>query len=161
MSGSVEAVPPATIRNRSAEARRVAKASRVKPIVDLLNRGVSTAAMPAREGLAVQRGRPEMAPHRLERIDSAPGNGMAPETSDSQDMGLAGVAVVIPRNSRNRHREDLRVSARGDATIQSPASVLHPVDRSASLAMRAFTRRARLGAAAASRPETRKWRARD
>ena len=57
-----------------------------EPIVDLLNRGVSVAGIAAREGLTAKRNSPEMAAQRLEKIESAPGNGMVPETSSPQDV---------------------------------------------------------------------------
>ena len=75
MSGSVEAVPPAAACNRSVGARpaaRLAKAGQEEPIVGLLNRGVSIAAIAAREGLSTKRARPEMAPQRLERLNPRP-----------------------------------------------------------------------------------------
>jgi hypothetical protein len=54
--------------------------------LDLLNRGVSVAGIAAREYLTTKRSRPEMAPQRLEKIESAPGNGMGSETSNPQDL---------------------------------------------------------------------------
>jgi hypothetical protein len=57
-----------------------------EPIVDLLNRGVSVAGIAARDGLTARRSRPEMAPQRLEMIESAPGNGMGTEASNPQDV---------------------------------------------------------------------------
>jgi hypothetical protein len=56
-----------------------------EPIVDLLNRGGSVAGIAAREADG-KRSRPEMAPQRLEKIESAPGNGMASEASNPQDL---------------------------------------------------------------------------
>ncbi len=50
------------------------------------NRGVSLAGIAAREGLTAKRSRPEMAPQRLEKIESAPGNGMGSEASNPQDV---------------------------------------------------------------------------
>ena len=38
------------------------------------------------EAHIAKRSRPQMAPQRLEKIESAPGNGMAPEAPDPQDM---------------------------------------------------------------------------
>ena len=81
VSGSVEAVPPAAACNRSVGARRAArlvKAEREEPIVGLLNRGALVAGIAAREGLTAKWACPETVPQRLEKIDSAPGNGMAP-----------------------------------------------------------------------------------
>ena len=49
------------------------------------NRGVSLAGIAAR-GLTAKRSRPEMAPQRLEKIESAPGNGMGSEASNPQDV---------------------------------------------------------------------------
>src|ERR1700719_1813663 len=47
-----------------------------------------------------KRGRPEMAPQRLEKIESAPGNGMAPEASMPQHLVYGRVAHrALRRNS--------------------------------------------------------------
>jgi hypothetical protein len=43
------------------------------------SRGVSLGGIAPREGLTAKRSRPEMAPQRLEKIESAPGNGMGSE----------------------------------------------------------------------------------
>ena len=51
-----------------------------------LNRGVSVAGIAAREGLTAKRSRPEMAPQQVEKIESAPGNGMVPEAANPQDV---------------------------------------------------------------------------
>src|SRR5271168_1071155 len=40
----------------------------------------------AREGLTAKRSRPEMAPQPLEKIESAPGNGMVSEASNPLDL---------------------------------------------------------------------------
>src|ERR1700677_2022426 len=58
--------------------RVAAPAEIAEPIVDLLNRGVSS--------LTAKRSGPEMAPQRLEKIESGPGNGMASKASDPQDL---------------------------------------------------------------------------
>jgi hypothetical protein len=55
----------------------------VESIVDLLSRGVSVAGS-WRERL--DGSRREMAPQTLEKIESAPGNGMGSEASDPQDV---------------------------------------------------------------------------
>ena len=84
MPGSVEAVPPAAACGRSVGARppaRLAKAGREEPIV-----GVSVAGIAAREGLAAKQARREMAPQRLEKVQIAPGIGMAPAGPDPQDL---------------------------------------------------------------------------
>jgi len=67
-----------------------------EPIVNLLNRGDSVAGIAAREADG-KRSRPEMAPQRLEKIESAPGNGMASEASNPQGM--------VHRRAANRARE--------------------------------------------------------
>jgi hypothetical protein len=85
VSGSVEAVPAAAACVRWIEARRVArlaKAGRQEPLVGLVDRGVSVAGVTAPEGLTAKPARPEMAPQRLEKVESAPGNGMASAASD-------------------------------------------------------------------------------
>jgi hypothetical protein len=53
-------------------------------ILDLLSRGVSVTGIAARE--AARRSRPEMAPQRLEKIESGPENGMGTEASNLQDL---------------------------------------------------------------------------
>jgi hypothetical protein len=50
------------------------------------NRDVSLAGIAPREGVTAKRSRPEMAPQRLEKIESAPGNGMGSEASNPQDV---------------------------------------------------------------------------
>ena len=47
-----------------------------RAVVGLLNPGASLAGIAAEEGLTARRSRPEMAPQRFEKIESAPGNGM-------------------------------------------------------------------------------------
>ncbi len=49
------------------------------------NRGISVAGFAPREADG-KRSRPEMAPQRLEKIESAPGNGMGSEASNLQDV---------------------------------------------------------------------------
>ena len=48
--------------------------------------GHSAATIASRENLTARRSRPEMAPQQLEKIESAPGNGMVSEASKPQDM---------------------------------------------------------------------------
>ena len=55
-----------------------------EPIVNLLNRGDSVAGITARE--ADRQSRREMAPQRLEKIESAPGNGMVSQASYPQGL---------------------------------------------------------------------------
>jgi hypothetical protein len=56
-----------------------------------------------RERLTAKRSRPEMAPQRLEKIESAPGNGMGSEASNLQDLvrGRADRARLPPTSSEN------------------------------------------------------------
>ena len=94
MSGSVEAVPPSAACEGSIEAlcaARLAEAAREEPIVGLLDRGVSVAGIAAREGLTAKRARPQW----LGKVESAPGNGMAPAALDSKYLVEGG-----PRASR-------------------------------------------------------------
>src|SRR5271168_4756816 len=83
--------------------RSAVPAEAAEPIVDLLNRGVSVAGI-AREW---KRSRWEMAPQRLEKIESAPGNGMGSDASNPQDVvdGLAADrARLRPRRLCRRDR---------------------------------------------------------
>ena len=45
------------------------------------------------EARIAKRSRPQMAPQRLEKIESAPGNGMAPEAPEPQDMVQSATAL--------------------------------------------------------------------
>jgi hypothetical protein len=75
---------PAQIpRAREAAPPRLAKP---EPRAISSNRGVSLAGIAAREGLTAKRSRPEMAPQLLEKIESAPVNGMASGASNPQDV---------------------------------------------------------------------------
>jgi hypothetical protein len=58
-----------------------------------------------------KRSRPEMAPQRLEKIESAPGNGMGSEASNPQD-------VV---RGRAADRERLRLTSRNDEVAEKGA----------------------------------------
>jgi len=82
---------------------RMAKAGRQEPVVVLLDRGVSVAGDAAPEGLTAKRARPEMAPQRLENVESAPGNGMASAASDPK----------IWRRERHQPRPEHSVSPDG------------------------------------------------
>ena len=108
MSGSVVGFPPAAACKQSAGAQRAArpaKAGLEEPIVTLSSRGASAADVAAPEGLAAKRARREMAPQRLEKVQFAPANGMAPAASDPQHLvlGRAAIvapAIVVPKNQR-------------------------------------------------------------
>jgi hypothetical protein len=63
------------------------------------NRGVSLAGIAAREGLTAKWSRPEMAPQRLEKIESALGNGMGSEASYPQDV-VHGRALIARDSGR-------------------------------------------------------------
>ena len=56
-----------------------------------------------RERLTAKGSRPEMAPQRLEKIESAPGNGMGSEASNLQDLvrGRADRARLRPTSHEN------------------------------------------------------------
>src|ERR1700689_4034399 len=73
--------------------------------VDLLNRGVSVAGI-ASEWLTAKRSRPEMAPQRLEKIESGPGNGSGSEASNPQDVvrGRAADRARLRLTSRNNDK---------------------------------------------------------
>jgi len=111
----VEAVPAAAACNLEARRlARLAKAGRQEPAVHLLDRVVSVAGAAAREGLTAKRGRPEMAPQRLEEVGFVPGNGMALAALDPQDLVL-GAHEPSPEHSR-------RVSPRRRRTCAAPMS---------------------------------------
>jgi len=65
-------------RDAAAAPRRAAP----EPRAISSNRGASLAGIAAREGLTAKQSRPEMAPQRLEMIESAPGDGMGSEASN-------------------------------------------------------------------------------
>src|SRR5277367_6786921 len=60
-----------------------------------------------RERLTAKRSRPEMAPQRLEKIESAPGNGMGSEASNLQDLVYG----------RAADRARLRLTTRGNDEV--------------------------------------------
>ena len=95
------------LRQRSAVPTETAE-----PIVDLLNRGVSVAGI-ARERLTAKRSRPEMAPQRLEKIESGPGNGMGSEASNPQDVvhGRAADRARLRLTSRENDKVATRAVA--------------------------------------------------
>jgi hypothetical protein len=80
------------------------------------SRGVSLAGIAPREGLTAKRSRPEMAPQRLEKIESAPGNGMGSGTLNPQD--------VVHRRAADRAR--LRLASREND--EAKFSVSQPVE---------------------------------
>src|ERR1700733_116691 len=75
-----------------------------EPIVDLLTRGVSVPGS-RRERLTAKRSRPEMAPQRLEKIESGPGNGRGSEASNLQDL-VRGRAADRARRRLTSHGND-------------------------------------------------------
>ena len=68
-----------------------------------------------REWLAAKRSRPEMAPQRLEMIESAPGNGMGSEASDPQDLvqRRAGLTSQNDELQNSQTGGDRRIATRG------------------------------------------------
>src|SRR5271168_1209682 len=80
-----------------------------EPIVDLFNRGFGCPG-------ARSWSRPEMAPQRLERIESAPGNGMGPGASNPQDLvhGRADRALL-----RLTSRENEKLQKKAPKALQS------------------------------------------
>ena len=88
---------PSRLRNKVLPAPPSRRRS-PRPIVDLLNRGVSVARIAARENLTAERSRPEMAPQRLEKIESAPGNGMVSDASKPQHL-VHGADRALPLRS--------------------------------------------------------------
>src|SRR5208337_2210800 len=76
-------------------------AGREEPIIGLLSRGVSVAGAAAWEGPTAKGARREMAPQRLEKVESAPGNGMAP-AARTPNIWYGGHAARGPRPSSRR-----------------------------------------------------------
>ena len=76
------------------------------------NRGVSLAGIAAREGLTAKWSRPEMAPQRLEKIESAPGNGMGSEALDHKMWYTA----------RETDRARLRLTSCEEITESTPVT---------------------------------------
>src|SRR5271166_5689418 len=126
LSGSVEAIPQsAAARNQSAGrsrsigargAARAAKFGGVKPAVDLSNGGVSVAVV--RDG---RTRRPEMALQPVEMSRFAPGNGMVPNASDSQDLGAQSRAFHPPLRATSG-TNDTRFAGSGLAIESRPVA---------------------------------------
>ena len=74
-----------------------------EPIFDVWNRGVLVAGIAARESVTAKRSRREMAPQRLEKIESAPGNGMVSVASNPQDVVRARAADRAPLRLTSRN----------------------------------------------------------
>ena len=111
------AEPSTTSRLREAGCCDAAGLAAPEPRAISPSRGVSLAGIAAREGLTAKRSRPEMAPQRLEKIESAPGNGMGSEASNLQDV-VHGCAADLAR---------LRLTSRGNdevAMLQKKAPML-------------------------------------
>ena len=79
-------------------------------IAELIVAGVSVAGIAAREDPTAKRSGPEMAPQRLEKIESAPGNGMGSEASNPQD--------VVDGRAADRSRLRLTSRENDEAAIQ-------------------------------------------
>src|SRR5271170_4323388 len=67
----------------------------------LRNSQAAVAGIAARECLTAKRSRPEMAPQRLEKIESAPGNGMGSEASNPQHLVHGRTTDRAPRRLTN------------------------------------------------------------
>ena len=76
------------------------------------SRGVSLAGIAPREGLTAKRSRPEMAPQRLEKIESAPGNGMVSEASNPQDVVHGRAADRARLRLASRENDEAKFSPR-------------------------------------------------
>src|SRR5271168_5338229 len=75
-------------------------------IVGVLNRGAS--APGSRRGrLRARRSRREMAPQRLEKIESAPGNGMGSEASNLLDLVHGRAADRTPLRLTSRENDEV------------------------------------------------------
>ena len=94
----------AGVRQRPSDARprRIRPAERTK--------GISVAGIAPREGVTAKRSRPEMAPQRLEKIESAPGNGMVSAASNPQHLVRRRAADGLTRrNAAAQPSPSLRV----------------------------------------------------
>ena len=115
VSGSVEAVPPAAACDRSVGAQptgarrtlRWKSRSSVSRAAALRPSGAA-----ALEGLAAKRARREMAPQRLEKVQFAPENGMAPADLDPQYLVSGQTAISVPKHYR-RFSPNIRGVERG------------------------------------------------
>src|SRR5271163_5105157 len=71
----------------------------------LRNSQAAVAGIAARECLTAKRSRPEMAPQRLEKIESGPGNGMGSEASNPQHLVHGPAADSAPLRLEPRERQ--------------------------------------------------------
>ena len=81
--------------------------------------------VPWLEAHIAKRSRPQMAPQRLEKIESAPGNGMAPEGSSPQDLAPACEPLVSPAAAKpsGARRVSLRMTLNGVRGLLEAGSV--------------------------------------
>src|ERR1700722_5363980 len=94
------------------------------------DRDVSLAGIAPREGVTAKRSRPEMAPQRLEKIESAPGNGMVSEVLNPQDVvhGRAAVRARLRLASRENDEAKFSVSQHREIA-QSREEILESAPR--------------------------------
>ena len=111
MSGSDKTVQPsAAFGDPPSRVRRLVRCKEVrwgKLIADHLSLAVPIGEIAAGARLTAKRIGPQMAPQRLENIDSAPGNGMAPDASNLQHLvsGRGGAFLPNGRAARIRRRD--------------------------------------------------------
>src|SRR5271170_3305556 len=85
----------------------------------LRNSQAAVAGIAARECLTAKRSRPEMAPQRLEKIESAPGNGMGSEASNPQHL-VHGRATDHARLRLTNRKNDKVGKLRNSQAVVSP-----------------------------------------
>ncbi len=106
LSASVDAIRAAAVRNRSMDARAEGRAGRVgRRRSEPRRSGPRDRVAGGPEGRNASRR--EMAPQRLEKIESAPGNGMAPAASVPQRRTCH--ARLLPAGGRRQERIAVRV----------------------------------------------------
>jgi hypothetical protein len=94
------------------------------------SRGVSLAGIAPRDGLTAKRSRPEMAPQRLEKIESAPGNGMVSEALNPQDVVHGRAADRVRLRLASRESDEAKFSVSQPREIaQSREEILESAPR--------------------------------
>ena len=80
---------------------------------------------PRLEAHIAKRSRPQMVPQRLEKIESAPGNGMAPEGSSPQNLAPSCEPLVSPAAAKpsGARRVSLRMTLNGVRGLLEAGSV--------------------------------------
>jgi len=106
---------------------RPARSAREEPFLALLNGGVF-ASVAAPEGRTAKRARREMVPQRLEKVESAPGNGMVPAALEPQYLVAGAPRPYLPLAGHASGGRQIRLAASPAGDMDSSSRLDDPCD---------------------------------